>query len=52
MANENTRDQSFSLLKDVLEKKQSHEIPSRIFNCDESVVNMDAHTGKIVVSRN
>ena len=50
MANETVFNQHFDLLEKTISELALEKKPENTFNCDESMVNMDRRTGKVVVS--
>ena len=51
MANFTVYEQHFTLLEKIINDLELAKKPEHIFNCDESMVAMDRHTGKVIVSR-
>ena len=51
MANETVFNQHFDLLEKTISELALEKKPENTFNCDESMVNMDRRTGKVVKSR-
>ena len=51
MTNETVFNQHFDLLGKTISELALEKKPESIFNCDESMVNMDRRTGKVVVSK-
>ena len=51
MANITVDEQHFILLGEIINDLELTKKPENIFNCNESVVAMDRHTAKVVVSR-
>ena len=51
MANESVAEQHFRLLEDTLDNLNLKDKPQNVFNMDESMVDMDQRSGRVVVSR-
>ena len=51
MANITVYEQHFTLLEKIINDLELTKKPENIFNCDESMVAIDRHTGKVIVSR-